>query len=419
MDNQQQSLPRLDGCLTFEADDVRVGGTRVPCHVEQGNVVVVLGDRLRPLTLGERALAISLGVAGLARTVWQLSGGSSAVPRSAEQQAVVEAVALHLAGAANPASLHLSLVVAARLLGDPTAVQAWAATIADDLAAGLAADPAGGSPEAGWTVLDFGPSAETSGTRPELDDPVSVRDALAEALWRRAALPVPPELVETAPGHPQASGPALDPDLAAAAGARAARPSAAPGWTAAAPLPGRVAAATAGQRHAAHAVPADPTGPSAPPIGVGGADANVPTASRFPARPPSALAAPERRAPAAPRAKWGAVDARADRPTGAGPQSGAGWGRAAIDVGEPAGLVLTGIDWQWLRALEGRPAVSQVHDGPGRIHLTGTTDVTGGARPGERPAGAPDEGALIDAALGLSEELAEQLLAAADRRGLA
>ena len=73
MVSQRRSIPSLDGCVSFEADAVRVGDTRVPCHVEHGSVVVVLGDRLHPLTLGERALALSLGADGLARTVWQLS----------------------------------------------------------------------------------------------------------------------------------------------------------------------------------------------------------------------------------------------------------------------------------------------------------------------------------------------------------
>jgi hypothetical protein len=412
MVSQQRSRPRLDGCVRFDADSVRVGDARVACHVEQGGVVVVLGDRLRPLTVGERALAVGLGAGGLARVVWQLSAGYAAPSRSAEEQAVVEAVALYLAGAANTASLHLSLVVAARYLGDPARAQVLGATIADDLAARLpsgAADPA----ETGWTVLrvsEDGEAGEPDDAGAELHDPVGVREALVAALLDRAELPVPPELADAAPMAPPP--PAVASSDPAPLGPDAPAPIADQGaYGAVAPVrllsgAGRGSESSAGPALAAavalSAAPVEALEPVRP----------ATAQSRFPAwSAPASQAEPVRGAAGSRGADWGFTASPAPLRPVARPRSGTGWGEV---VAEPRPRApLSGIDWQTLPTIGRRSASPPAPDG-GRGSAW-ATEGTEAAWP-ERTIGA-HEGA--DGALGLSTGLAEQLLAAADRRGLA
>jgi len=402
--NQQRSLPRLNGCVTFDADAVRVGDTRVPCRAEQGSVVVVLGDRLRPLTLGERELALSLGAEGLARAVWQLSGGNAALSRSIEEQAVVEAVALYLAGAANTAGLHLAVVVAGLYLGDPARAQALGAAIADDLAASAAAGVPERHAEPGWTVLRIGADDRLEDAGEDLRDPAVVRAALVAALLERAELPVPPELADSTPVDPTSAVPPLGPASRAAAA-----PVLTPGDAPAAVAPERLQ--PSGARPAADFAPLPVASSTAASAAMREPVAAVVASSRFPAWSPSE---PERVVPELPGAAWTFTVWPAPLHADSRTLTGVGWGPRAAGVVESRSQDLTGIDWQAPSTLGWRPTRGlATDDRPGPRGEAGRSANT--AWP--RHAGAREE-ALGDSAFGLSV-LAEHLLAVADRRGLA
>ena len=408
----QRSRPRLDSCVTFDADAVRVGDARVPCRVEQGSVVVVLGDRLRPLTLGERALALSLGAEGLARAVWQLSGGSAARWRSIEEQAVVEAVALYLAGAANSVSLHLAVVAAGRYLGGPARVEALGATIADDLAASLASGEESRA-EAGWTVIRIGAADEAAGDRADLREPASVRAALVAALLERAELPFSPEVADAPPVATSAAAAAAP--APASDSASDSTPAAQPGEYAAIARGRWDAPRARGPAIAALPVPAAGA-PTTPPADPSEAATPVVAPSRFPAgSAPKAPSAPGLVDPGPPGVAWAFTGQAVALSPVSRPFVGADFGSTAAGVG-PRGQILTGIDWQALPTLGLHPApgVASGH-APGP---TDASDLTANVPWAAHPLGARDV-ELVDAVLGISSELAEQLLAVADRRGLA
>lgn len=417
MVNQQRSLPRLDG-VSFEADAVRVGAARVPCHVEGGGVVVVLGDRLRPVTLGERALALSLGAAGVARALWRLSGGTTTRSRP-DEQAIVEAVALYLAGAANSTSLHLSLMVASRSFGDPVAAQALGAAIADDLAAGLASGGPGSPAEAGWTVLRVEEAAAPVEDGADLRDPASVRAELVAALLDRAELPPPPEPADAAPVASAARGVAAPsptrPVEASAPPARvptrvpASGPGRLPGPRAGAmaePALGGAAAPIASASPAPDASPRDPADPVVAP-------------SRFPAWSPTVAAQPTSRVAPGPRegSREGSIASSVVPTAPAPPTAGPGWGPSTAPTSGHQHPISTAIDWRALPTLCPRPdgGLAAPDGGPGGPVTAGRT---AGAARAAQP-GWPHEDASVDAGSGLSAAMAEQLLAAADRRGLA
>ncbi len=413
MVNQQRSLPRLDGCVTFDADTVRVGGTRVPCHAEPGGLVAVLGDRLRPLTLGERALALSLGAQGLARAVWRLSGGNAALAHSIGEQAVVEAVALHLAGAANSAGLHAAVVAAGLHLGDAARAQALGAAIADELAASVEAHVPGGASEPGWTVLRIGADDLSEDPREELRDPAAVRAALVAALLARAGLPVPSGPADPVPLDPVP----LDPTSAVAPTHPAPRfaappvpaPGGAPEATApAGPRPGEGPRPLgAGPRTGAPLpVASTPAAPTAVPEPVVAATAP----SRFPARSPSeeGRAAPQPVGAAGTSTTW-----PAPLPAPSSPRTGLGRGPLAAEAAGSRSPDLAGIDWQALPTLGWGPTRGPIPD-----DRSGSWGGAGGPADTARPCRTGACTAVpVEPTSGLSD-LADDLLAVADRRGL-
>lgn len=400
--------------------EVRVGDARFPGEVLPDGRVVVLGVVLRRLGLAERDRLVRL-VAGLvpgpddARTLAGLvlaaaSAPGRPLPAGGPSRAAVEAVALHLAGAALDGSLARTRLLAARSAG--AAADDLPAADADALAAGLADAVVD---DDGWTRLVLDGAVERGGT------PGDVRDRLAGALLARAAEPLEPALARAlllAPGADVpddaagtggwGTGPSTSADdawsHASAAhrwsggaptgvpavhddpgGARRApgsdgvdgAGSGAPGWSAAAatgPLqpspagwpddaaPGRDAQHPAGPAPGPRTAPATAPGPAA-----GHGPAGTPGSSAVAAGPGAARAVPGPPAATRPAARASGVTPSAARPS---PSPGVDrWGA-------PVPVVLRG------RAGAGVPPRAGPH---GTTRVAASRSAVPGGRPGARP----------------------------------
>ncbi|CAM5780216.1 hypothetical protein [Cellulomonas persica] len=182
------------GAVQLVADgEVRVGDVTYPGGLLPDGRATLLGVTVRRLRLAERDRLVSL-VAGLvtgadeARTLAGLVLAAAAAPGDAlpthdDDLAAVQAVALHLAGAALDGPLARTRLLAGRSAG--AAADDLPAADADLLAAELARAVV---VDDGWTrlVLD----GSDSGDGP----PRAVRDRLAAALLARASQPLDPSL---------------------------------------------------------------------------------------------------------------------------------------------------------------------------------------------------------------------------------
>ncbi|UJP39260.1 hypothetical protein [Cellulomonas palmilytica] len=215
----------MGAAVQLVAGQVRVGDATFPGALLPDGRVALLGAHLRRLRLGERddlvALAAQLAgrdaVRTLARLVLTAAGGLGDDEGGGDDEAaraVLEAVALHLAGAEHDGALVRTRLLAARAAGAASAD--LAAVDADDLADGLA-DAL--TDDGGWTriTLDGAQGAAARGAPRSPDD---VRDHLAAALLARAAEPLDAQLarvlVLTGPNDPPDPGrwaPTAPPDL--------------------------------------------------------------------------------------------------------------------------------------------------------------------------------------------------------------
>lgn len=194
---------------------LRIGGTTVGVAPRPGGGFMVGTVAVRPLPLGERAQLLSLvddgsPIAELAERVADMIGTAArtaedatepaSAPRSHLASEIVDAIALHLAGASGQGALRQTELVAHRALGVHEASRLTAID-ADQLTAGLLdglqhAAPAPTAADDGWTTITFADGAEHS---PDVDgtvtmNPAAVRLELARRLVERHRAAIDPEL---------------------------------------------------------------------------------------------------------------------------------------------------------------------------------------------------------------------------------
>lgn len=187
------------GCGT-----IRVGGASYAGRLTDGGAIDLAGYRVRPVTLTERERLIEV-VAGeadapelCARMVAELAAPDRP-DESSSDRCAVEALALHLAGAAMTGPLAVSSVLMRRSIGAEAG--AMDAIEADRLSAALAPGllttgaPTGASgtdASDGWTTIHYDPGPPDGA--PQSDGARDVRDRLAAALLARAVAAVPGDL---------------------------------------------------------------------------------------------------------------------------------------------------------------------------------------------------------------------------------
>jgi hypothetical protein len=200
------------------ADAVQVGTTRYPGGPTPEGGLTAAGHAVRPVTLAERerVLAFVGGIGGerpaaRARRLAQLLG-EHACPSAAgldpTLRAALDALALHLAGAALDGPLVRTTVLLRRFVGQGAETMGALAAdrLAEQLGARLAAD------DGGWTTISFAPSAG-----PPAETSAAVRDQLAARLLARAALPLEDGVVAALLGDPVPTGEQVSPAAAGVA----------------------------------------------------------------------------------------------------------------------------------------------------------------------------------------------------------
>lgn len=243
----------------------RVGSVWVDLQpVPAGLQVGAGGPVLAPISLAQRSLlvreATGAGAVGAPAEVARAVAFAAGAGPETAREAVVQALALHLAGAGTTALgfAEVVLCVAARLPGG--VASAMAAAEADTLAqAWRSSDPA---PEAGggsgWVAIRFGAGGDDAGAGGDVS-PDEVAERLAEDLLQRAAAALPAD----GPGAPAAPADAAAAPSVPAPGASGAGPGGGWRWPAARP---RATPTPAGAwpRAERSARPGPPGGPPAP-----------------------------------------------------------------------------------------------------------------------------------------------------------